>query len=89
MNKEGLPDRMQKIYRKMSKTLAWVWFKGGEKGGFWKGGFTASDKNENGVLIEHSKFITCRVPEWRISLSEPTNISIGPNIPNDATWKLA
>ncbi len=72
----------------MIKESAWVWFKGGEKGGFWKGGFIAtSDENDN-VLIENTNFISCKVPKWRISLSEPEDITIGPNIPINPTWKI-
>ena len=71
----------------MDKKSAWVWFKGGESGGFWKGGFTASNSSEDSVLIEHSKFITCKVPKWRISPTEPKEISVGPDVPKDAIWK--
>ncbi len=73
---------------KVKKESAWVWFKGSDKGGFWMGGFLASTANEGGVLIERSDFVSCRVPEWRVSLSEPEDLKVGPKIPDNAVWKL-
>jgi len=70
----------------MEKEKAWVWFKGGVSGGFWQGGFKATKSTDEGVLIEHADFKNCRVPEWRICLSEPTNKKAGPKIPEGAIW---
>ena len=72
----------------MNKESAWVWFKGGEKGGYWMGGFKTSESPEGGLLIERPDFIACRVPEWRISFSEPSDKTLGPVIPDEAKWKL-
>ncbi|WP_320674322.1 hypothetical protein [Prochlorococcus sp. MIT 1341] len=72
----------------MNNETVWVWFKGGEKGGFWMGGFKASKSPEGGLLIERTDFITCRVPEWRISFEEPQDKNIGPSFPDGAVWKF-
>ena len=72
----------------MDKESVWVWFKGGEKGGFWMGGFKASKSPEGGIKIERPDFISCRVPEWRISTTEPSSKNKGPEIPIGAKWKL-
>ena len=71
----------------MKGEKVWVWFKGGKEGGFWEGGFTASKSPEGGILIERPDFISCRVPEWRLSFSEPNNIKIGPEIEEGSVWK--
>ena len=71
----------------MKKEKAWVWFKGGLKGGRWEGGFLASDSEEEGILIERPDFIPCRVPEWRVQLKEPKDSKIAPDIPKNALWK--
>ncbi len=72
----------------MEKKKAWVWFKGGIKGGQWVGGFMASNFiEEKGFLIEKSDYVSCIVPEWRISFEQPSSESQGPSIPKDATWK--
>ena len=70
----------------MEKEKAWVWFKGGLSGGFWKGGFKATRVKDDVVLIEHSDFKSCRVPEWRVCLSEPADKKTGPKIPEGAIW---
>ena len=71
----------------MNKEKVWVWFKRGIKGGQWVSGFLASSCEEEGVLIEKSDFVNCRVPEWRIRIKEPGDINEGPEIPKDAIWK--
>ena len=71
----------------MKKEKAWVWFKGGQKGGYWVSGFYATSAEEGGILIERSDFVSCRVPEWRISLEEPKDEKLGPSIPKGAIWK--
>ncbi len=71
----------------MEKKKAWVWFKGGLKGGSWVSGFIASKTNEDGILIERTDFVTCRVPEWRVKFDEPFNKKESPQIPQDAIWK--
>ena len=37
----------------MERKKAWVWFKGGLKGGFWEGGFLASKCEKDGIIIEN------------------------------------
>ncbi len=71
----------------MKHEKAWVWFKGGIKGGSWVEGFLASSCDEGGVIIERSDFVTCRVPEWRVSFQEIKDKKIPPEIPNDCIWK--
>ena len=67
----------------------WVWFKGSLKeGGMWKGGFTYKKDEKPGVLIQSPSYVACRVPEWRISKTEPQNKYQSPDIPKDATWKI-
>ena len=72
----------------MEKKKAWVWFKGGKSGGSWIAGFLASyHKEEEGVTIERSDFVSCRVPDWRIRYDEPRNEKEGPQIPKNPIWK--
>ena len=71
----------------MKKEKAWVWFKGGLKGGSWIGGFIASSSEEGGIVIEHSDFRTCRVPSWRVIFKEPEDKSKGPSMPEGSNWK--
>ena len=71
----------------MKKEKAWVWFKGGLSGGYWASGFISSHSEEGGIIIEKNDFITCRVPEWRVTNKEPQDINKSPMIPNNATWK--
>ena len=73
----------------MIKENCWVWFKGAyREKGFWKGGFTCKRDEKPGVIIESPSYVTCRVPEWRISKIEPENLAEGPDIPNSEEWKL-
>ena len=71
----------------MKKVKAWVWFKGGLADGSWESGFSASSCDEEGILIEKPDFVSCRVPEWRISLTEPEDLKVSPIIPKAALWK--
>tara|TARA_Y100001968_G_C19270295_1_gene673891 strand:+ start:343 stop:567 length:225 start_codon:yes stop_codon:yes gene_type:complete len=72
----------------MNKEKAWVWFKGDEKGGSWVSGFLASSsKEQKGILIERSDFVSCRLPEWRVKLEEPKNLNESPEIPKNSIWK--
>tara|TARA_Y100001968_G_C19253853_1_gene665769 strand:+ start:574 stop:798 length:225 start_codon:yes stop_codon:yes gene_type:complete len=73
----------------MPKENCWVWFKGSIKeGGQWKGGFTCTKDEKSGILIESPNYVSCRVPEWRVRTSEPTDINEAPNIPKDTDWKI-
>ena len=72
----------------MEREKAWIWFKGGLKGGSWVGGFVATKSQEGGYLVERSDFVKCRLPEWRISLTEPLNLNQSPMIPKNAEWKF-
>ncbi len=74
----------------MKREKAWVWFKGDLKeGGYWVSGFLASSCDEEGLLIERSDFVSCRVPEWRVTFAEPENEKNGPKIPEGAIWKFS
>ncbi len=72
----------------MQKEKVWVWFRGGLQGGSWVDGFIATTSPDGGVLIERPDFVSCKVPEWRISKTEPKDKKAGPNIPEGAIWKL-
>ncbi len=41
-----------------------------------------------GIKIEHPNFVACRVPEWRVSFEEPSDLKLPPAIPEGATWKF-
>ena len=69
------------------KKKAWVWFKGGLEGGSWVSGFIASPDEKEGILIEKTDFVSCRVPEWRVRFDQPEFEKEGPEIPKDSTWK--
>jgi len=71
----------------MEDEKAWVWFKGSLKGGYWAGGFIATQSNDGGYIIEKPDFVKCRVPEWRVTFLKPENEKEGPHIPEDPTWK--
>ena len=73
----------------MERENCWVWFKGSLKeGGVWKGGFS-SKKDENPEdLIQNPSYAQCRVPDWRITTTEPTDKRKGPTIPENAVWKI-
>ena len=71
----------------MEKQKAWVWFKGGLDGGSWVNGFMASEIEDKVFLIERTDFITCKVPNWRVSLVEPKDYKAEPLIPKEAKWK--
>ena len=73
----------------MDRVKVWGWFKGGLEGGYWMGGFLASKSLEGGFIIEKQDFVSCRVPDWRISLTEPKDLKVSPNIPEDALWKYS
>ncbi len=73
----------------MLKKTCWVWFKDGIKDkGHWESGFTFFDDGNEGVLIENHKYVSCRVPKWRIRTTEPNNKNDPPEIPEDPKWKL-
>mgnify|MGYP001404730872 CR=1 FL=1 len=73
----------------MDKQNCWVWFKGSiDEKGYWKEGFICRNDEGPGLLIESPGFVTCRVPEWRVSIQEPVEIHTGPEIPEGAKWKI-
>ena len=73
----------------MVRQKCWVWFKGGLKeSGRWVSGYVATSSEAGGVLIQHPDYVDCRVPEWRISTTEPVDLEQGPEIPANAEWRL-
>ncbi len=73
----------------METENCWVWFKGALKErGVWKAGFTYKKDELPGVLIQSSDYIPCRVPDWRISPTEPVDIYKPPEIPDNPVWKI-
>ena len=73
----------------MERETCWVWFKGSinEKGA-WKGGFSYKKDENPGVLIQNPAYVQCRVPDWRISTTEPMDKHKGPTIPKNSVWKI-
>ena len=77
------------IFCLMERENCWVWFKGSLKeGGVWKGGFSAKKDENPGVLIKNPSYAQCRVPDWRISNTEPIDKYKGPTVPENAVWKI-
>ena len=73
----------------MFRESCWVWFKASlNEVGCWKGGFLATTDEKSGILIENPGYVTCRVPDWRVSIKEPINLKDPPDIPKDSSWKL-
>ena len=73
----------------LKTSKCWVWFKGSlNNGGYWKEGFTCTFDEKPGVLIESPAYVTCRVPTWRVSTTEPENLYKSPLIPDKAIWKI-
>ena len=69
----------------MKTSKCWVWFKGSlNTGGCWKEGFNCTFDEKPGVLIESPAYVTCRVPNWRVSTKEPEDLSKPPLIPDKA-----
>ena len=73
----------------MEKQNCWVWFKGSlSERGAWKGGFTCMQDEKQGVLIQSPSYVPCRVPNWRISRTEPKDKYQAPEIPKNSVWKI-
>ena len=73
----------------MERENCWVWFKGSLKdGGSWKGGFTFKKDEKPGVLIQSPAYVQCRVPDWRITTTEPKDKYKEPKIPKNPVWKI-
>ena len=41
-----------------------------------------------GIRIEHYDYVPYRVPGWRVSWEQPEDLSVPPEIPEGAQWKL-
>ena len=73
----------------MKTSKCWVWFKGSlNEGGSWKEGFSCTFDEKPGILIESPSYVSCRVPNWRVSTKEPEDLTKAPLIPDNAIWKL-
>ena len=73
----------------MERENCWVWFKGSLKeGGVWKGGFSSKKDEHQGVLIQNPSYAQGRVPDWRITTTEPKDKRKGPTIPENPVWKI-
>ena len=67
----------------------WVWFRGGlGVESFWVSGFYGAPSVLGGVRIERSDYVPCRVADWRVTFKEPEDLQVGPEIPENAVWKL-
>ena len=58
------------------------------RGGYWQAGYMASTSDAGGLLIQHPEFVDCRVPEWRVTTEEPTDMKKAPAIPDQPVWRL-
>jgi len=73
----------------LKTSKCWVWFKGSlNNNGYWKEGFSCTIDEKPGVLIESPAYVTCRVPNWRVSTEEPKDLYKSPLIPDNAIWKI-
>ena len=73
----------------LKTSKCWVWFRGNYNGkGYWKDGFSCTFDEKPGILIESPAYVTCRVPNWRVTTKEPSDLSEGPVIPQNAIWKI-
>lgn len=67
----------------------WVWFRGGlGVDSEWISGFYGAPSVLGGIRIERSDYVPCRVAEWRVVFEEPADMKVGPQIPENAQWKL-
>jgi len=63
----------------MRKERCWVWFRGGlNESSHWVGGFQASTDEQLGVLIQHPGYRDARVPAWRVTTDEPSDMQAPP-----------
>ena len=51
-------------------------------------GFYGAPSVLGGVRIERSDYVPCRVADWRVVFKEPEDLQVGPEIPENAVWKL-
>ena len=56
--------------------------------GQWMAGWTGVDSPLGGIRCEHFDYVHCRLPEWRVSWTEPADLSAPQEIPVNAVWKL-
>ena len=67
----------------------WVLFRGGlGVESFWVSGFYGAPSVLGGVRIERGDYVPCRVADWRVTFKEPEDLQVGPEIPENAVWKL-
>jgi len=61
---------------------------GFKEGDYWQAGYMASTSEAGGLLIHLLEFVDCRVPEWRVTTEDPTDMKKAPAIPDQAVWRL-
>ena len=67
----------------------WIWFKNGlNVDPCWVNGFYGAPSTLGGIRIERSDFVPCRFPDWRVVFSQPGDMKVGPEVPEDAKWRL-
>ncbi|MAS26698.1 MAG: hypothetical protein CMN97_00305 [Synechococcus sp. NAT40] len=54
----------------------------------WRGGWYGAPSVLGGIRIEHSDYVPCRCPDWRVVFEEPQDLNQPPVIPEDSEWKL-
>ena len=52
--------------------------------GQWMAGWVGVDSPLGGIRCEHFDFVHCRLPAWRVSWTEPADLSAPPEIPVNA-----
>ncbi|QNI54617.1 hypothetical protein SynBIOSE41_02112 [Synechococcus sp. BIOS-E4-1] len=40
------------------------------------------------IRIEPGDYVACRIAHWRLMFQEPEALQVGPEIPENAVWKL-
>ena len=72
------------------KNKCCVWFRNGlgQEGSWNVGWMMGAASPRGGIRIEHDDYVPCRVPGWQVSWEQPEELSIPPEIPDGAQWKL-
>jgi len=55
-------------------------------GGHWRAGWYGAPSVLGGLRINKTDYVPCRVAYWRVTLHEPANMKISPEMPADAQW---
>ena len=71
------------------KCHCWVLFRGGlNEDSYWASGWYGAPFTLGGIRIERGDNVPCHVAYWRVVFEEPTDMKVGPEVPEGASWKL-